>query len=133
MNSRRNFLVPSHRFSSNFQPNIPFCPIFIRFLIQFFRWIPGVTFYLAADALFLGLMAAALCLSFFPGGLTRIALLTVLFPCLSLSLCAWMTVFGFYLRLEDMAKRAEKRKMASKKVLNHTQKTFVNLAFDDVE
>ena len=43
-------------------------------------------------------MATALCLSFFPEGLLRIALLTLLFPLLSLALCAWMTVFGFYLR-----------------------------------
>ena len=68
-------------------------------------------FYLAADALCLGLMATALCMSFFPSGLIRIALLTLLFPLLSLALCAWMTVFGFYLRLEDIARRAQKRKM----------------------
>ena len=74
-------------------------------LTTFSRWIPGVIFYLASDALFLGLMATALCLSFFPEGLLRIALLTLLFPLLSLALCAWMTVFGFYLRLEDIAKR----------------------------
>ena len=61
-------------------------------------------FYLAADALCLGLMATALCMSFFPSGLIRIALLTILFPLLSLGLCAWMTVFGFYLRLEDIAR-----------------------------
>ena len=68
-------------------------------IFSFFpRWIPGVIFYLASDALFLGLMATALCLSFFPEGLLRIALLTLLFPLLSLALCAWMTVFGFYLR-----------------------------------
>ena len=74
-------------------------------LAIFSRWTPGVIFYLASDALFLGLMATALCLSFFPEGLLRIALLTLLFPLLSLALCAWMTVFGFYLRLEDIAKR----------------------------
>ena len=69
-----------------------------HFLLILPRWIPGVIFYLASDALFLGLMATALCLSFFPEGLLRIALLTLLFPLLSLALCAWMTVFGFYLR-----------------------------------
>ena len=42
----------------------------------------------------------------------RISLLTILFPLFSMSLCAWMTVFGFYLRLEDRAKREEKRKLA---------------------
>ena len=93
-------------------------------------------FFLATDAMFIGLMATALCMSFFPKGVTRIALLTLLFPCLSLALCAWMTVFGFYLRLEDIAKRAEKRKSAQRALERgsslekprHTE--FVNLAFD---
>ena len=44
-------------------------------------------------------------MSFFPKGLTRIGLLTLLFPMFSLALCAWMTVFGFYLRLEDRERR----------------------------
>jgi hypothetical protein len=35
------------------------------------RWVPGVTVYLTVDALYLGLLATALCLSFFPTGLTR--------------------------------------------------------------
>ena len=51
------------------------------------------------------MIAAALCMSFFPKGLARIGLLTLLFPLFSLALCAWMTVFGFYLRLEDREKR----------------------------
>jgi hypothetical protein len=59
-----------------------------------------VTTYLAVDALYLGVLATSLCLSFFPTGVTRILLLTILFPVFSLALCAWMTVFGFYLRLE---------------------------------
>ena len=113
-------------------------------------------FYLAADALCLGLMATALCMSFFPSGLIRIALMTVLFPLLSVALCAWMTVFGFYLRLEDIARRLAKRKAAKKALLDEkgidkyfSSKTsltskpisscpapprsteFVNLAFED--
>ena len=93
-------------------------------------------FFLATDAMFIGLMATALCMSFFPKGVTRIALLTLLFPCLSLALCAWMTVFGFYLRLEDIAKRAEKRKSAQRALERGSslekprQTEFVNLAFD---
>ena len=104
-----------------------------------FRWIPGVIFYLATDAMFIGLMATALCMSFFPKGVTRIALLTLLFPCLSLALCAWMTVFGFYLRLEDIAKRAEKRKSAQRAIQRGINTSlekpteFVNLAFDQHE
>ena len=31
----------------------------------------GVTFYLCADALYLGVLAASLCMSFFPRGITR--------------------------------------------------------------
>ena len=65
----------------------------------------GVTIYLSLDALYVGIIAAALCMSFFPKGLTRIGLLTLLFPMFSLALCAWMTVFGFYLRLEDRERR----------------------------
>ena len=61
--------------------------------------------YLSLDACYVGIIAAALCMSFFPKGLTRIGLLTLLFPLFSLALCAWMTVFGFYLRLEDREKR----------------------------
>jgi hypothetical protein len=61
--------------------------------------------YLSLDALYVGMIAAALCMSFFPKGLARIGLLTLLFPLFSLALCAWMTVFGFYLRLEDREKR----------------------------
>ena len=102
-------------------------------------------FYLAGDALILGLMATALCMSFFPSGLTRITLLTLLFPLLSISLCSWMTVFGFYLRLEDIAKRALKRKITKQAVIEHsnhqhlhhennmpkkTSTEFVNLAFE---
>lgn len=86
-----------------------------------YKWTPGVTVYLAADALYLGLLATILCLSFFPSGLTRIALLTVLFPMFSLALCAWMTVFGFYLRLEDREKRARKRALARQAMANGVQ------------
>ena len=45
-------------------------------------------------------------------GFHRICLLTLLFPSFSLALCAWLTVFGFYLRLEDRAKRKRKRDLA---------------------
>ena len=31
----------------------------------------------------------------------RMVLMMFLFPLLSVSLCAWMTVFGFYLKLEE--------------------------------
>ena len=51
-------------------------------------------------------------MSFFPRGITRIGLLTILFPLFSITLCAWMTVFGFYLRLEDKEKRLQKKKKA---------------------
>ena len=71
----------------------------------FSRNTAGVTVYLSLDACYVGIIAAALCMSFFPKGLTRIGLLTLLFPLFSLALCAWMTVFGFYLRLEDREKR----------------------------
>ena len=57
---------------------------------------------------------------FFP---ERISLLTILFPLFSLSLCSWMTVFGFYLRLEDLAKREEKKKLA-KEVLEKGFHTY---------
>jgi hypothetical protein len=100
--------------------------------------------YLAADALFIGILATSLCLSFFPKGVTRIALLTLLFPLFSLALCSWMTVFGFYLRLEDIEKRARKRALAQKalergiyqywdKGENQLKSSteFVNLAFED--
>ena len=92
-----------------------------------------MSFYLAADALFLGLMATALCLSFFLGGLIRMVLLTILFPLFSLALCAWMTVFGYYLRLEDTAKQVEKRKLqVQKDQKKRTQTTtFVNFAFEE--
>ncbi len=113
---------------------------------QFFRWTPGVIAYLVADALFLGLMATALCMSFFPKGLTRISLLTLLFPLFSLALCAWMTVFGFYLRLDDRDQRVRKRKKAQKAMEKGIQQywpnpeqvdnqaEFVNLAFEgDIE
>lgn len=42
------------------------------------RFLPGVTCYLALDSLFIGLLAGSLCLSFFPSGLVRISLLTLL-------------------------------------------------------
>ena len=88
-----------------------------------YSFLPGVTVYLFVDALFVGLLAASLCLSVFPSGLTRITLLTILFPLFSLGICAWMTVFGFYLRLEDRAKRRAK-KLRSQRVKLTCQSHF---------
>ena len=109
----------------------------------YFRWTPGVVAYLIFDALYLGLMATALCMSFFPKGLARIGLLTLLFPLFSLALCAWMNVFGFYLRLDDRDQRVRKRKEAQKALEKGMQQywsnpekvdngvEFVNLAFEE--
>ncbi len=97
---------------------------------------PGVLAYLILDAMILGLMATALCMSFFPSGLIRVALLTVLFPLFSLGLCAWMTVFGFYLRLEDLVRRAHKRKLAKEALIagkRPPSNQFINLAFEPTE
>lgn len=33
--------------------------------------------------------------------MVRMVLMMILFPLLSLGLCAWMTIFGFYLYLEE--------------------------------
>lgn len=56
-----------------------------------------------------------------------------------------MTVFGFYLRLEDIAERARKRQLAQKAVVRgvnqywmdpdkpQTSTEFVNLAFEEDE
>ena len=40
----------------------------------------------------------------------------VLCPLFSLALCSWMTVFGFYLRLEDKARKRRKRMKAARSV-----------------
>ena len=37
----------------------------------------------------------------FSGRLVRMVLMLLLFPLVSLGLCAWMAVFGFYLKLEE--------------------------------
>ena len=52
-----------------------------------------MTVYLFASSVFLGFLAASLCLSFFPSGLLRISLLTVLFPLFALGLCGKKNAF----------------------------------------
>ena len=115
-----------------------------------------VTSYLAIDAAFLGILACSLCFSLFPSGLIRyilplcsvsyidykmnfrVALLTILFPLFALALCAWMTVFGFYLRLEDRAKRKAKKKKAAESLIQNKSSSdhdnpkdeFTNIAIE---
>ncbi|XP_040582043.1 uncharacterized protein [Lepeophtheirus salmonis] len=105
-----------------------------------YKWVPGVTFYLTLDAIYVGIIGMCLCLSFFTEGLTRITLLTLLFPSFSLALCAWMSIFGFYIRLEESAtKRAKARRMILdchndiESAQRLQQQEYLNLAYDPDE
>ena len=58
-------------------------------------------FYLSVDAAHLGLLSSVWAMSFLTERLPRMILMIFLFPLISFGLCAWMAVFGFYLRLEE--------------------------------
>ena len=60
-------------------------------------------FYLSVDAAHLGLLSSVWAMSFLTERLPRMILMIFLFPLISFGLCAWMAVFGFYLRLEEKA------------------------------
>merc|ERR1712106_705427 len=61
------------------------------------------------------------------GKMTRMLLMMILFPLVSLGLCAWMTVFGLYLKLEEKQwnriKRREKKEKLEKILTSEWIKT----------
>ena len=71
--------------------------------IEFFRSNVVVLLYLTIDAAHLGLLASIWSMSFLTERMPRMLLMIFLFPLISFGLCAWMAVFGFYLRLEEAA------------------------------
>ena len=62
-----------------------------------------VLLYLTIDAAHLGLLSSVWSMAFLTERMPRMILMIFLFPLISFGLCAWMAVFGFYLRLEEAA------------------------------
>ena len=62
-----------------------------------------ILLYLTIDAAHLGLLSSVWSMSFLTERMPRMILMIFLFPLISFGLCAWMAVFGFYLRLEEAA------------------------------
>ena len=62
-----------------------------------------VLLYLTIDAGHLGFLSSIWSMSFLTERMPRMILMIFLFPLISFGLCAWMAVFGFYLRLEEAA------------------------------
>ena len=57
--------------------------------------------YLTVDAAHIGVLSSFWSISFLTEKMARMVLMIILFPMISYGLCAWMTIFGYYLRLEE--------------------------------
>lgn len=80
-----------------------------------YRSLPGITAFLTVDAIYVGFLSAAVCLSFFPADkITRLILMTASMPSFAMALLSWTTVFEFYLQLDQRERRREKRRMAAR-------------------
>lgn len=72
--------------------------------------------YLSLDAAHVGVLSSFWSTAFLTEKLPRMILMIILFPLISLSLCSWMTIFGFYLKLEEKAWNRIKRKRKKEKL-----------------
>jgi len=75
-----------------------------------------ILIYLALDAGYLGVLASFWSVAFLTERMPRMLLMIILFPMISLGLCAWMTVFGFYIKLEEKEWARIKRRQKKKKL-----------------
>ena len=76
--------------------------VFFSFSI-FCRSNAVILVYLSLDAAHVGVLSSFWSTAFLTEKLPRMILMIILFPLISLSLCSWMTIFGFYLKLEEKA------------------------------
>ena len=71
------------------------------FLEKYFRSNIVLLVYLTVDAAHIGVLSSFWSISFLTEKMARMVLMIILFPMISYGLCAWMTIFGYYLRLEE--------------------------------
>ena len=76
---------------------------FVSSFLIFRRSNAVVLVYLSLDAAHVGVLSSFWSTVFLTEKLPRMILMIILFPLISLSLCSWMTIFGFYLKLEEKA------------------------------
>ena len=61
-------------------------------------------------------------MAFLTERMPRMLLMIILFPMISLGLCAWMTVFGFYIKLEEKEwARLDQKTIMYKEILPEKQ------------
>jgi len=98
-----------------------------------------VLIYLTVDAAHLGVLASFWSLAFLTERMPRMVLMIITFPLISFGLCAWMTVFGFYLKLEERAwirikKKKKKEKLekilTSQWIKSHSKEDLTESLYD---